>query len=37
MPSENRLLQKRVKLFDGVSIVAGVMIGLDKSNLLLNS
>lgn len=27
MPSENHLLQKRVNLFDGISIVAGAMIG----------
>ncbi len=27
MPSENHLLQKRINLFDGVSIVAGGMIG----------
>jgi len=27
MHSENRLLQKRVNLFDGISIVAGAMIG----------
>jgi len=27
MPSENHLLQKRVNLFDGISIVAGGMIG----------
>jgi APA family basic amino acid/polyamine antiporter len=27
MPTENHLLQKRVNLFDGVSIVAGAMIG----------
>jgi APA family basic amino acid/polyamine antiporter len=27
MPTENHLLQKRVNLFDGISIVAGAMIG----------
>jgi APA family basic amino acid/polyamine antiporter len=27
MPAENNLLQKRVNLFDGISIVAGAMIG----------
>jgi APA family basic amino acid/polyamine antiporter len=27
MPQENHLLQKRVNLFDGISIVAGAMIG----------
>jgi serine acetyltransferase len=27
MQQENHLLQKRVNLFDGVSIVAGAMIG----------
>jgi basic amino acid/polyamine antiporter, APA family len=27
MPEENHLLQKRVNLFDGISIVAGAMIG----------
>jgi len=27
MPAENHLLQKRVNLFDGISIVAGAMIG----------
>lgn len=27
MPAENHLLQKRVTLFDGISIVAGAMIG----------
>lgn len=27
MPVENRLLQKRVNLFDGISLVAGAMIG----------
>ncbi len=27
MQPENHLLQKRVNLFDGVSIVAGAMIG----------
>ena len=27
MQEENNLLQKRVNLFDGISIVAGVMIG----------
>jgi len=27
MPQENHLLQKRVNLFDGISLVAGAMIG----------
>lgn len=27
MPTENHFLKKRVKLFDGISIVAGAMIG----------